>query len=86
MTDRPGLVLNGGDGRDGVYKGIALVGRTPVRVHGRVSRFDRLAPDPDRPGLAKVLADGSSPAVAVALGSSDAEGESLVECAVRLEL
>jgi hypothetical protein len=86
VTDRPGLVLNGCGGRDGVYKGIALVGRTPVRVYGRVRRFDRLAPDPDRPGLAKALADRSAPAVAVALGSSDAEGEALVECAVRLEL
>lgn len=52
VTDKPGLMLNGQDGRDGIYKGIALVGRTPVKVVGPVSRFDRLVPDPEHPGSA----------------------------------
>jgi len=85
ITDRPGLVLNGSGGRDGIYKGIALVGRTPVLVSGAVRRFDRLAADPSRPGAARQAAEGDR-AVAVALADSPGEGVKLVECAVQLAL
>lgn len=85
ITDRPGLVLNSRDGRDGIYKGIALVGRTPVLVSGAVHRFDRLGADSSRPGVACLVPEGGK-AVAVALADSPGDGVKLVECAVQLAL
>lgn len=85
VTDRPGLILNGAGGRDGLYKGVALVGRTPVLAKGPVKKFDRLAADPDSPGTAKTAGPGDA-AVAVALDELPPGGTGLVECAVQLRL
>lgn len=52
VTDKPGLILNGDGERDGIYKGIALVGRTPVMARGPVERFDRLTASKTEPGVA----------------------------------
>ena len=85
ITDQPGLILNGSGDRDGIYKGIALIGRTPVRVSGPVSRFDRLAVDPFHAGVA-CKANESDQAIAVAFGDVPAGEVRLVECAVQLKL
>ena len=81
ITDKPGLVLNGSGERDGIYKGIALVGRTPVLAVGPINRFDRLAADPSRPGVAR-KSDLGGNVVAVALADIPDNEIKLVECAV----
>lgn len=52
-TTRPGLVLNGGLAGGENVVGIALTGTVPVRIWGRVDRFDRLVPSHRHPGLAR---------------------------------
>ena len=81
ITDKPGLILNGSGERDGIYKGIALVGRTPVLAVGPINRFDRLAADPSRPGIA-CKSDIGGNVVAVALADIPDNEIKLVECAV----
>lgn len=81
ITDKPGLILNGSGERDGIYKGIALVGRTPVLAIGPINRFDRLAADPSRPGVACKSSLGGN-VVAVALADIPDNEIKLVECAV----
>ena len=81
ITDKPGLILNGSGERDGIYKGIALVGRTPVLAVGPINRFDRLAADPSRPGVACKSGLGGK-VVAVALADIPDNEIKLVECAV----
>lgn len=81
ITDKPGLILNGSGERDGIYKGIALVGRTPVLAIGPINRFDRLAADPSRPGVA-CKSDLGGNVVAVALADIPDNEIKLVECAV----
>jgi hypothetical protein len=85
ITDKPGLILNGTDSADGIYKGIALIGRTPVLAAGPISRFDRLALNPQRPGTAYRAQYGDN-VIAVSLGSVPAGETSAVECAVQLRL
>ena len=81
ITDKPGLILNGSGERDGIYKGIALVGRTPVLAVGPINRFDRLAADPSHPGVACKSSLGGN-IVAVALADVPDNEVKLVECAV----
>lgn len=81
ITDRPGAILNGKSWRDGIYKGIALIGRTPVRAHGRIRRFDRLGADPFCPGIARVAQEHDN-VIAIALEDAPSDGINLVQCAV----
>ena len=81
ITDKPGLILNGSGERDGIYKGIALVGRTPVLAVGPINRFDRLVADPFHPGVA-CKSDLGGNVVAVALADIPDNEIKLVECAV----
>lgn len=81
ITDKPGLILNGSGERDGIYKGIALVGRTPVLAVGPINRFDRLVADPSCPGIA-CKSDIGGNVVAVALADIPDNEIKLVECAV----
>lgn len=81
ITDKPGLVLNGAGKQDGLYKGIALVGRTPVLTVGPVRRFDRLAQDPRHPGMARRAAEGDR-VIAVSFGDVPDGELRCVECAV----
>ena len=82
ITDNPGFVLNSTN-KDKML-GIALTGRTPVRVVGPVKKFDKLCFS-GTPGLAcKKVSD--EPTIAVALEDSDSPGEKLVLCSVQLRL
>ena len=85
ITTQPGFIL-GADGRKGIIQNIALVGRTPVKVIGPVSKFDRLVMS-EYPGIAEVQKkqDGRV-VVARALESSEKTGIVLVESVVQLKL
>ena len=80
ISDKPGVLLNGG----GKGQAVALIGRVPVRVLGKVRKFDKL-------GLSRVF-DGRATASEddfiktsmkiVALESSDEVDEKLINCFV----
>lgn len=53
VTSKPGLVLNGDNYPGKIMVGIALTGTVPVRIVGRVKKFDRLVADPKYPGYAR---------------------------------
>ena len=54
VTTKPGLVLNADDTlTTNVMVGIALTGTVPVKIVGKVRRFDRLVPDRKYRGSAR---------------------------------
>lgn len=92
ITTNPGLILNGD--RHGCQ--IALVGRTPVKVIGKIKKFDHiyLSPFEDGIGATKEYIkskdstysfDNIKP-VGRALESNDDESIKLVECVVKMEI
>ena len=83
VTYNPGLIINASEHVQ--FKcpvGIALTGRTPVRVLGKINKFDRIGLDPDNPGLGRPVGN-DQPAVAVALESNDDPEIKLVMCSTR---
>jgi hypothetical protein len=87
ITNQPGLILNGNDENDGIYKGIALVGRTPVLATGPVHKFDKLILNTDIPGTAKCIDDINTQRqiIAISLGDIPDNETKLVECVVQLK-
>lgn len=54
VTTKPGFILNGDEpSKNCIMVGIALTGTVPVRVIGKVRKFDRLVPSKRFPGLAR---------------------------------
>lgn len=68
--------------KDGIV--IALCGRVPTKVKGKVQKFDKMMLS-DTPGVACVW-DGSRPVIGQALEENLNEGIKLVECVTRLSL
>lgn len=86
VTTKPGLILNSPEEKsDKIRLGIALTGRTPVRVVGPVKKFDRLCLFLGMPGVACKKVDGY-PTIAIALEDNDSPDEKLVLCTVQLRL
>lgn len=83
VTTKPGLVL--GSPADGAKfpRGVALVGRVPVKCIGEVKKFDHLCLS-DKPGFACAEGSSSKPAVGIALEDSPNAVSSLVEAVVKL--
>ncbi len=53
VTTKPGLVLNGDEpSKNCIMVGIALTGTVPVKVIGKVKKFDRLVASAKYPGYA----------------------------------
>lgn len=80
VSTNPALLINGKD--DGLP--IALSGRVPVRVIGKVSKFDKIVLS-SVPGVAIVDNDATNP-IGRALESSDDVEEKLVICATSIHL
>lgn len=53
VTTKPGLALNGADYPGKIMVGIALTGTVPVKVVGKVKKFDRLVASKKFPGYAR---------------------------------
>ncbi len=53
VTTKPGLVLNGDNNPGKTMVGIALTGTVPVRIFGKVKKFDRLVASSKHPGYAR---------------------------------
>ncbi len=84
VTTEPGLILNGKSDDKGV--GIALVGRTPVRVIGKIKKFDKLKLS-RTPGVAEAkLSQDNDKTIGIALETNSSEDEKLVEAVVQLIL
>ena len=83
VTTKPGLVL--GSPADGAKfsKGVALVGRVPVKCIGEVKKFDHLCLS-DKPGFACAEGSYSKPVIGIALEDSPNAVSSLVEAVVKL--
>ena len=80
ISEKPGYLLD--SGLDNSLP-IALSGKTPVRVLGKVKKFDKLVLS-DEPGVAKVQETGSERVIGIALESSLIEEEKLVLSVVKL--
>ena len=63
---------------------VALVGKTPVRIIGKVNKFDKIALS-EIPGVGRVAKEGER-VIARALESSDNEEEKLVNCVTKFTL
>ena len=81
VSTKPALLMNN------EQKGtpIALVGRVPVRVIGKVTKFDKLVLDRKNPGVAKVDNTTIQP-IARALETNEDESIKLVLCATKFTL
>lgn len=81
ISDKPGFLLD--------YKledslPVALAGKTPIRIIGKVNKFDRITLS-EIPGVGKVAEVGDI-VIARALESSDNEEEKLVNCVTKFIL
>lgn len=81
ISDKPGFLLD--------YKledslPVALVGKTPVRIIGKVNKFDKITLS-EIPGVGRVAKEGER-VIARALESSDNEEEKLVNCVTKFTL
>ena len=81
ITSDPGFILNG-EMKDS--QAIALVGRVPVRVIGKVKKFDKIALS-YIDGVGCVNNDTETP-IGIALQDKIEEDESLVLCCVKMSL
>ena len=81
ITTKPAFTMN--SDCNGPSQGIALTGRTPVRVIGKLNKFDNIKLS-DIPGVAVKSNDNSDKIVGKSLQSKTTEEEGLVECVVKL--
>jgi hypothetical protein len=73
ITTRPGLILGGNSentSSEKLYKGIALVGRVPVKCIGPVKKFDSLALSKTAGYAEACIRELSSDAIGIALENS----------------
>lgn len=83
ISSDPGYVLNKQE--DESYQPIALIGRVPVRVIGRVEKFDYIALSKSIPGVAVATKDKNAKnIIGRALESSLLNREKLIECSIKL--
>ena len=83
ISDKPGYLLDS-DLKDGLP--VALAGKTPLRIIGRVKKFDKIVLS-EIPGVGRVLKEGENlPVIARALASSDNTDEKLVMCVTKFNL
>lgn len=83
ITTAPGLVLNGGKQENKIMKGIALVGRVPVKIVGEIHKFDNITLSKQYPGYA-TRANLGDVVIGKALGTNLIPGYNLIECIVKL--
>ena len=87
ISSNPGIILNSDNGFEHPCK-LALVGRVPVRVIGKVKKFDYLQLS-GTAGVAESVPEDDfnfSNVIARALENKDSEEEGLVLCVVKFEL
>lgn len=80
ISDKPGFLLDCGLENS---LPVALVGKTPVRVIGKIKKFDRIVLS-DIPGVGKEQTTSDEKVVAIALENNDSEEEKLVMAVVKV--
>lgn len=88
VTSKPGFLLNANSVGAPHRVGIALVGRTPVRVVGSLKKFDKIVLS-ELAGIARAAdlpKDGELKVLGIALADKDDASIGLVECAVQLAM
>ena len=83
ISSDPAIILNSAMEEVENATQIALIGRVPVRVLGKVKKFDKIAPSPYYAGLACVNNHTTKP-LGIALEASDDEDEKMILCSVKL--
>lgn len=86
ISTEPGFLLNGGAGPNNTHPAVALNGRVPVKVIGKVTRGDRLVSAGN--GLAKAALQGEASSFNVigrALESKDDDGISTIIAIVKVQ-
>lgn len=83
ITTSPGLVLNSGKQENKLMKGIALVGRVPVKVIGEIQKFDNITLSKQYPGYATKASDIDK-IIGKALETNYSHDCKLVECVVKM--
>ena len=83
ISEKPGLLLDYGL-EDSLP--VALVGKTKVRVLGKVKKFDKIVLDPEHPGLGKVQVTSDEKVIGIALENSDVTEEKLIMSVVKVNL
>ena len=81
ISSEPGVILNG-EMKDS--QAIALIGRVPVRVIGKVKKFDKIALS-FIDGVGCVNNDSDN-YIGIALVNKDDSDEGLVLCSIRIDL
>lgn len=82
ISDKPGYLL---DYELKDSQPVALVGKTPIRVLGKVKKFDRIVLS-TTPGVGKVQTTSDETPIGIALENSNAEEEKLVLCVTKFNI
>lgn len=82
ISEKPGYLL---DYKLEDSQPVALVGKTPIRVLGKINKFDRIVLS-TTPGIGKAQTTSDETSIAIALESSDIEEEKLVLCVTKFNL
>lgn len=80
ISDKPGYLLDS-DLEDS--QPVALVGKTPVRIIGKIKKFDNIVLDTKHPGVGKEQTTSDEKVIAIALESSDDLEEKLIKCVTK---
>lgn len=83
ISEKPGYLLDS-DLENGLP--VALAGKTPIRILGKVRKFDRIVLDLEHPGLGKAQVTSDEKVIAIALESSDDSNIKLVKCVTKFNL
>nr|DAJ42454.1 MAG TPA: Preneck appendage protein [Caudoviricetes sp.] len=81
ITSEPGFILNN---RENNGLAIALVGKVPVRIIGKVEKFDEIVLS-ETLGVGRVKKNDSEKTIAIALETNANENEKLVKCVTKLD-
>ena len=87
VTTKPGFMLNADEpSKNCIMVGIALTGTVPVKVVGKVKKFDRLVASSTYPGYARAKRwyDFFKKPIAIALENSEPFGD-FVNCITKME-
>ena len=80
ISDKPGYLLDS-DLEDS--QPVALIGKTPIRIIGKIKKFDTIVLDPEHPGVGKEQTTSDEKVIAIALENNDHEEEKLVKCVTK---
>lgn len=81
ISDKPGFVLDAGKENS---LPVALVGKTPVKIIGKVKKFDPITLS-ETPGVGRVATEGEK-VIGKALETSEDENEKLVMCVTKFNI